>query len=136
MEKKAEYPGCGPLCLPSFIVRAAIIRGKIWVLNGIKQLTLCGKVLRRSGKILVIFDSFSGIPVHVPNLTAREEADRSIRENYLVKVQCRIIREGRTPRLEAFAIRRIGILEEIFRTLEGMEYWNQYMSFRFDRISG
>lgn len=135
MEKKAEAPECWPLCLPSFIVRAAILRRKIWVLNGIKQLTLCGKVLRRSGTVLVLFDSFSGIPVHVPAPVPRHEADRSIRENYLVRVLCHVVREGRTPRLEAFAVRRIDILEEMFRTLEGMEYWSQYMSSRFDRIS-
>lgn len=113
--------------LPSFIIRRALRQGPMRILNGIREVTLTGKIVRRTRSTITLFDSFSGIHTYTNNAKIHEEIDKSIRDDYLVHIVCVVERIPKT-RLAIRSIRPATFYEEIYRTTESIEYWKKIQS--------
>ncbi|EHY65729.1 hypothetical protein NERG_01336 [Nematocida ausubeli] len=112
------------LTLPSFLVRRILRKGQLRDLNGIKEVALTGKIIRRTRSSAILFDSFSGIQIQTNHPVLLKEIDESIEKNYPVHVVCTLERIPRA-RLHAKSVRRSTFSEEMYRTLEAIEFWKK-----------
>lgn len=113
--------------VPSFILRRILRKGPMRILNGIREVSLTGKILRRTRGVSTLFDSFSGIHTYTNNPVLQEEIDRSIAENYLVHIECELERIPK-GRLLVKTVRPATFYEEMYRTIESIEYWKKIQS--------
>lgn len=113
--------------LPSFIIRRILKKGPLHSLAGIREVSLTGKIVRRTRGICTLFDSFSGIHIYTNNTAHQEEIDRSIEESYLVNVECSLERMPRA-RLTVKKIRPAVFSEEMYHTIESIAYWKKIQS--------
>ncbi|KAI5192572.1 hypothetical protein NEMIN01_2085 [Nematocida minor] len=115
------------LGVPSFIVRRILKKGMIRQMNGIREISLTGKIIRRTRNTCTLFDSFSGIHAQTSNPVLHSAIDKSINEDYLVHLTCSFERIPR-PRLLIRAVRQATFTEEMYRTIESIEYWKKIQS--------
>ncbi|KAI5192562.1 hypothetical protein NECID01_1994 [Nematocida sp. AWRm77] len=112
--------------LPSHVLRSILHRKALEKLCGVRRLSLCGKILRRTGQTCVLFDSFCGIALRTRESALQEDIDRSIKENYLVRAVC-TVEVQRVPYLKVESISKASFQEEMYRTLESIEYWKKIL---------
>ncbi|KAH9387024.1 uncharacterized protein NEMAJ01_1920 [Nematocida major] len=113
--------------VPSFIIRRAIKKESARDLNGMQEVALTGKIIRRTKNSSVLFDSFSGIRIQTNSAVLQGEIDKSIFENYPVHVLCTLERIPKLA-LHVKSVRRCSFHEEMYNTLEGIEYWKKVQS--------
>lgn len=126
----------GPLCLslkifmrpslPSHELRKILRSRRLSLLAGVREVSLCGKIIRRSGPAAVLFDSFCGITLRARELPLQLAIDQSIDENYLVRAVC-AVEASPAPHLRLVSLRPASFQEEMYRTLESMEYWKKIL---------
>ncbi|KAI5185812.1 hypothetical protein NEHOM01_1089 [Nematocida homosporus] len=114
------------ISIPSFLLRRALKTRSLTHLKGVKEVFLCGKIIRRTRATAVIYDSFCGISVYCREEALRAQIDRSITESFLVRLHCSLERLPR-PYLKVLSLTKITFQEEIYRTLESMAYWTQIL---------
>ncbi|OAG29988.1 hypothetical protein NEDG_01535 [Nematocida displodere] len=116
-----------PVSVPSFVIRRMLKQNDLSPLNQIKAVTVIGKVVRRTGRLSIIFDSFCALPVYTNNPKLQEDIDRSIKESYLVGLHCQVEHYPR-GHLSVEGIYRASFQEEMYKTLESMEFWKKILS--------
>ncbi|EIJ88154.1 hypothetical protein NEPAR06_2099 [Nematocida parisii] len=112
------------LTLPSFLVRRIVRKGSLRELNGIKEIALTGKIIRRTRGTAILFDSFSGISIQTNHPMLQKEIDKSIENNYSVHVTCDVERIPKA-RLRVKSVRKCTFYEEMYRTIEAIEFWKK-----------
>lgn len=113
--------------IPSIILREALDGKRTGVLDGINRVLLTGKILRRTKGASILYDSFCGLYVYSRNEEVCSEIDASIKGNYLVKIVCVVVKHPRFY-LQAISVQKISFQEEMYRTLEAIEYWSIILS--------
>lgn len=117
------------ISIPSIVLRKIMRKGPVRQLNGIREVSLSGKISRRTRETFILLDSFCGIHIQtqISHIELIEGIDRSIREDYPVFVVCALERIPRV-RLRLKSIRKCSFHEEMYRTLEAIEYWRKVQS--------
>ena len=96
-------------------------------MDGIETVTLCGKIMRRTGSRCMVYDSFCGIEVYTKDEKIQQDIDRSIRENYIVQVTCTVLSIAKRVYIKVVSVHRASFEQEMYKTMESMAYWERVL---------
>ncbi|KAI5171003.1 hypothetical protein NEFER03_0405 [Nematocida sp. LUAm3] len=103
--------------IPSFILRKSLKNKDLSKISGVKRVKLSGKIIRRIHRTFELYDTFCGISILCGAF--QKEVNKSIKENYLVEIECILSNYS----LVLVSIRRISFPQDIYNTLESMDFW-------------
>ncbi|KAI5179630.1 hypothetical protein NEOKW01_0093 [Nematocida sp. AWRm80] len=112
--------------IPSTILRSILKKQDRSSIPTITNLMVYGKILRRVGDTSILFDSLCGLPIYTPS-KLHDSIDKSILNSYLIKIHCKLERYPRV-RIRALSTDEISFSEEMYFTLESIEFWNRILS--------
>lgn len=115
------------ISIPSFILRDALKGRSKHILNGIDKVLVAGKIIRRTKNTSVIFDSFCGLSLCNTSREVNMQLDKSVDERRLVKIVCFIVKHP-CFYLSIISVEPISFQEEMYLTLEAIEYWSVFLS--------